>query len=174
MEDRLHRAIAFIGGHADVWAIFRDSVFFQDVIHALAAPFASVGVTKVAGVESRGFILGGPVAVQLNAGFVAIRKSSGLYPGPKLERQTQGPDYRGNIHHLRLQRPALQSGDRVLLVDDWIETGNQAAAARSMIEECDATLVAISVVVDQLTENRRAALGPVHTLIAATDLQPDT
>lgn len=173
MRDRLRDAIAFVGGHADMWAIFRDSALLRDVVHALAAPFQSFGVTKVAGVESRGFILGAPVAVQLGAGFVAIRKGSGLYPGPKVERATDAPDYRGNIHDLRVQRAALGAGDRVLLVDDWIETGNQAAAARSMIGDCGAELIGVSVVVDQLAEHRRADFTDLRSLISASELQPD-
>jgi adenine phosphoribosyltransferase len=156
-----------------MWAIFRDASLFADVVDALAKPFESLGITKVAGIESRGFILGAPVAVQLGAGFVAIRKSGGLYPGPKVERATSDPDYRGNVHSLRVQRAALHSRDRVLLVDDWIETGTQAAAARSMIEDCGAELVAISVVVDQLSDQRRTDLGVVRSLISADELEPD-
>jgi adenine phosphoribosyltransferase len=173
MRDRLREAIAFVGGHADMWAVFRDAALLYEVVHALGRPFDGHDITKVAGVESRGFILGAPVALGLGAGFVAIRKEGGVYPGPKVERSTEDPDYRGHTHHLRVQRAGVQPGDRVLLVDDWIETGNQAAAARSMIVDCGAEVVAISVVVDQLTDMRRAELGAVHSLISATDLQPD-
>jgi adenine phosphoribosyltransferase len=148
-----------------VWAIFRDN-------ERTASPFAALGITKVAGVESRGFILGAPVAVQLRVGFVAIRKDGGLYPGPKVECSTEDPDYRGNIHGLRVQRASLHTGDRVLLVDDWIETGNQAATASSMIADCGAELVGVSVVVDQLTEHRRADFRVVHSVISASELEP--
>ena len=152
---------------------FETTLYCMTSSNVLAVPFASRGISKVAGVESRGFILGAPVAVQLNAGFVAIRKGDGIYPGPKLERHTESPDYRGNVHSLRVQRSALEPDDRVLLVDDWIETGNQAAATRSLIAACGAELIGISVIVDQLAAERRADLGFVHSLISATDLQPD-
>jgi adenine phosphoribosyltransferase len=104
---------------------------------------------KVAGIEGRGFILGAPVAVTLGAGFVACRKEGSLFPGPKLERETE-PDYRGNKHRFRLRRNSVGPGDRVLLVDDWCETGNQARAAKGMIEECGGYLIGVSVIVDQL------------------------
>jgi adenine phosphoribosyltransferase len=81
-------------------------------------------VPKVAGIESRGFMLGTAAALELGVGFVPVRKADGLFPGPKGVAEA-GTDYRGNWHTLRLQRAALADGDRVLLVDDWIETGSQ-------------------------------------------------
>jgi len=79
--------------------------------------FLNLGL-KVAGIEARGFILGAAVAARMGVGFVAIRKQSGLYPGPKLEKKAPA-DYRGNRTTLRLQRAAITPGDRILLVDDW-------------------------------------------------------
>jgi adenine phosphoribosyltransferase len=170
VQDRLRRTIEFIGGHADVWAVFRDGELLADVVDQLSAPFRSERVTKVAGVEARGFILGASVATALGAGFVAVRKAEGLFPGPKVERVTESPDYRGQIHRLRMQSAAVSAGDRVLVVDDWVETGNQAVAVASMIAECGASLIGVSVVVDQLTDERRAQLGRVHSLVRADDL----
>jgi adenine phosphoribosyltransferase len=123
-------------------------------------------------VESRGFLLGGAAAVALGVGFVPVRKGDGLFPGPKAERRT-APDYRRRQHVLRVQRSALGPGDTVLLVDDWIETGSQAAAVRALAEERGARWAGCSVVVDQLPADRRAALGPVHAVLAAADLPPD-
>jgi adenine phosphoribosyltransferase len=156
--------IEFIGDHADVWRWFRDGRVFARVVSDLASPLGALGLTKIAGVEARGFILGAAVASRLSLGFAAIRKSGGLYPGPKVVGATTTPDYRGMRHSLRLQRAAVEAGDRVVLVDDWAETGNQALAARSMIEECGGLWAGLSVVVDQLSDERRAALEPVRAL----------
>jgi adenine phosphoribosyltransferase len=166
------RHFAWAGGHADVWAVFRDAAALAAVVDALVEPFRDAGVTAVCGVESRGFLLGGAAAVALGVGFVPVRKGDGL-PGPKAERRT-APDYRRRQHVLRVQRPALAPGDSVLLVDDWIETGSQATAVRALAEGCGARWAGCSVVVDQLAPDRRAALAPVRAVLAAADLPPDT
>ena len=66
-----------------MWALSYDPVFVNRVIDALAAPLRH-DVSKIAGIEARGFVLGAAVAARLGVGFVAIRKQGGLYPGPKL------------------------------------------------------------------------------------------
>ncbi|GLW74851.1 adenine phosphoribosyltransferase [Kitasatospora phosalacinea] len=159
----------WIDGHADVWAVFRDPEALAAVVRGLVAPFRDEKVTAVCGIESRGFLLGAAAAVELGVGFVPVRKSGGLFPGDKVTRRTD-PDYRGLRHTLRLQRSSLGPGDRVVLVDDWIETGNQAAAVRSMVEECGASWAGCSIVVDQLTGDTGRVLGPVRALLAASDL----
>ncbi|MEU6586976.1 phosphoribosyltransferase family protein [Nocardia sp. NPDC046763] len=171
-----HDAVAdhfrWIDGHADVWAIFRDAEALAVVVTALAEPFRGTGVTAVCGVESRGFLLGAAVAVELGVGFVPIRKGLGMLPGTKLARRS-APDYRGIAHTLRLQRSSLRGEDRVVLVDDWIETGNQAAAVKEMVEQAGAGWAGCSVVIDQLTnDTHRDILGPVISLLAAQQLPP--
>jgi adenine phosphoribosyltransferase len=156
-------------GHADVWGLFRDAGTLATVVRALAEPFADAGVTAVCGVESRGFLLGAAVAVELGVGFVAVRKGDGLFPGDKVEREA-GPDYRRQRHRLRVQRGSLGTNDQVLLVDDWIETGSQAAAVKDMVLVCGAAWAGCSVVIDQLTEDRAHAVGPVRALLRAEEL----
>lgn len=161
----------WIDGHADVWAIFRDAKALSAVVTGLVEPFRDDRITAVCGIESRGFLLGGAAAVELGVGFVPIRKDGGIFPGEKILRQSS-PDYRNLRHTLRLQRGSLRPGDRVLLVDDWIETGSQAAAVRSMVEECGATWVGCSVIVDQFSGGPGNALGTVRGLVAEHDLPP--
>ncbi|MGW2651836.1 phosphoribosyltransferase family protein [Streptomyces sp. NPDC001393] len=168
-RDLVLEHFAWIDGHADVWAIFRDAEALNAVVKALVDPFREAGVTAVCGVESRGFLLGAAAAVELGVGFVPVRKGDGLFPGEKVERRA-APDYRHQQHRLRLQRSALKAGDRVLLVDDWIETGNQATAVRDMVAECGSSWAGCSVVVDQLGEERRQTVGPVQALLAFSDL----
>ncbi|MEV0679277.1 phosphoribosyltransferase family protein [Actinosynnema sp. NPDC050436] len=157
------------GGHADMWPVFRDGAAFAAVVRALVSPFRDAGVTAVCGVESRGFLLGGAAAVELGVGFVAVRKAAGLFPGEKLVREAD-PDYRGLRHSLRVQRAALGPADRVLLVDDWVQTGSQARAVRGLVEAAGARLVGCAVVVDQSDPVGRADLGPVHGLVTADEL----
>jgi adenine phosphoribosyltransferase len=118
------------GGRADIWRLFADADAFRLVIDGLVQPWRSASVTRVVGVESRGFLLGGACAVALGVGFVAVRKDAGLLPGPKATVQA-GQDYRGNHHRLCMQR-ILDPADRVLFVDDWAERGSQATHHRSL------------------------------------------
>ena len=158
-------------GHADVWRVFSDAAALGAVVDGLAAPWRAAGVTYVLGIESRGFLLGGAAAVALGAGFVAVRKSgTGLLPGPKV-RTTAAEDYRGQSHELRMQA-VVGRDDRVLMVDDWAERGSQARAARDLVEECGATWLGLSLVVDQLPADARDALGRVTALVRAEELGP--
>jgi adenine phosphoribosyltransferase len=159
------------GGHADVWRLFSDAETLETVVAGLADPWKHRGVTRVCGVEARGFLLGGAVATRLKVGFVAVRKRDGLFPGPKVEAETE-PDYRGLSHLLRLRREDVRKGDRVLMVDDWAERGSQARAVRQMIESCGAEFLGLSVVVDQLDRQIRASLGHVSAIIHYDELPP--
>ena len=155
-------------GHADMWRVFRDSAALVVLVDALAEPWLDAGVTHVVGVEARGFLLGGAVAVRLDAGFHAVRKAGGLLPGPKLSRLT-GRDYRGNRHELRTQA-TLCRGEVVVLVDDWAETGSQAIAVRELVELAGARFAGVSLVVDQLHPDLRGQLGRVTRIVTADEL----
>jgi adenine phosphoribosyltransferase len=161
----------WVDGHADVWRLFDDARLFARLIAALADPYRNDRVTKVAGIEARGFILGSGVALELHAGFVAVRKPGSLFPGDKVSRTTP-MDYRGVRTELRLQRDAIGSGDRVLLVDDWFETGSQAGTAIELIESAGGRVVGASVIVDQLsvTTGLSARVGRYRALIPYADL----
>lgn len=170
LETDLLAAFRWIEGHADVWRFFVDGRLLAHLVAALAEPFRSAAVTKVVGIESRGFILGGAVAQELGAGFVAIRKPGGIFPGEKLERSTDR-DYRGRELKLRIQRDAVRVGDRVVLVDDWLETGSQARTARRLVEDCGGEFLGVSIIVDQLPDaHSRSEFGDFHALISAAAL----
>jgi len=159
-------------GHADVWRIFVDGNAFASVVAGLVEPWRDRAVTKVLGIESRGFLLGGAAALALRVGFVAVRKSDGLLPGPKVSVESD-EDYRGRRHRLRMQ-DVLQPSDRVLMVDDWAERGSQAAAAQHLVESAGATFLGISVLVDQMTPGARSGLRAVTALVRADQLRPAT
>ena len=161
----------WVGGHADVLGLLADPAFLGAASDALAEPFRGSGITKVAGVEARGFVFGVAVALKLSAGFVPMRKPGSIHPGPKSTRHA-ARDWRGNRHEFSVQRPALSASDVVLVVDDWVETGSQALAARGLVEDCGARYAGLSVLVDQTDEQRRAQLAPVRAVVRYGDLPP--
>lgn len=156
-------------GDGDLWPLYADSDGFAAVVGALAAPFVG-GVTRVVGVEARGFLLGGAVARELGVGFVAIRKRAGQLPGDKLVRRSE-PDYTGERQVLRLRADALTETDRVLIVDDWLETAAQARAAEALIRDAGATVAGHSVIINQHPD-RTDDLVNVHSLLTAAELPP--
>jgi adenine phosphoribosyltransferase len=169
LQLRIAERLRFVNGHADNWRLFDDAELFAAVVDALVEPFRDRLITKVTGIEARGFILGGACALRLGAGFAAVRKGAGLFPGPKLTVPA-APDYRGNSHTLRIQTASLGEGDRVLLVDDWCETGSQALAARTLIEAAGAEFAGFACIVDQSAPGVAERIGVYHWLIRADDL----
>jgi adenine phosphoribosyltransferase len=170
-EELLSR-FRWIGGHADVLGLLSDGDFLARAIDALTEPFEDAGVAKVAGVEARGLVFGAAAALRLGAGFVPVRKPGSVHPGPKAVHVSE-PDWRGRQLAYEVQRAALDAGDRVLLVDDWAETGSQALAARSLIEECGASWAGASLLVDQLQDDVRERLAPVHAVVLSAELPPN-
>ena len=166
------RRFAWQGGHADVWRVFDDGDAFAEVVAALIGPWRENDIAKVCGIEARGFILGGAAACALGVGFVGMRKQGHLFPGPKRQVES-GLDYRDTRNVLEIQQRSIQPGDRVLLVDDWIERGSQAIAARRLVEDSGGVLVGITVLVDQLDDASRNALPPLTSTLAAGDLPSD-
>jgi adenine phosphoribosyltransferase len=124
----------------DITPVLADAALFAEVTAAMAAPFAALGVTHVAGIESRGFILAAPVAQLLHAGFLPIRK-----PG-KLPWRTAGREYalEYGTDRLEMHVDACAEGHRVLLVDDVLATGGTAEAASALIEDVGGTVVGCS------------------------------
>jgi adenine phosphoribosyltransferase len=169
-HDELTARVTFVDGHADVLGAVADAAMLSRSAQALAAPFKEAGVAKVAGLEARGFIFGTATALELGAGFVPVRKPGGIHPGPKA-RIVTAPSWRGESVTLEVQRAAIRAGERVLLVDDWAETGAQAVAAKQLIDECGGRYVGLSLLVDQLRDEVRAALAPVAAVAKAAELR---
>jgi adenine phosphoribosyltransferase len=170
-HDELVARLRYFDGHSDTLGLFVDAAFLQRAGTALAEPFRDARVQKVVGIEARGFVLATCVALELGAGFVAIRKPGSMHPGPKVELEAP-PDWRGITTTLRLQRHVLAASERVLVVDDWAETGSKARTARRLIELCDAVYVGTSLLVDQLTDDMRDQLAPVSAVAFADELRP--
>jgi adenine phosphoribosyltransferase len=169
-HDELVARLEYFDGHSDTLGLFADGAFLAGAAAAMAKPFRDAAVDKVAGIEARGFVVAAAVALELRAGFVAVRKPGAIHPGPKAELLAPS-DWRGLETVLRLQRHVIDPGDDVLVVDDWAETGSKATTARRLIEECGGRYVGLSLLVDQLEPEIRDALAPVATLAFAHQLR---
>ena len=150
----------------DITTLLQHPSGFRRAVDELVQPFAGSGITKVAGIEARGFILGGAVAHQLSVGFVAVRKKG------KLPWQTISVEYELEYgkDEVEIHIDSLTAGDRVLIVDDLIATGGTAAAAFQLAQDAGAQVVGASFVIDlpDLGGSQRLRdLGvPVRTLMA--------
>jgi adenine phosphoribosyltransferase len=150
----------------DITTLLGDARAFRCAVDGIVRPFRKSGVSKVAGVEARGFILGGAVADRLRAGFVPLRKRG------KLPHQTRSVEYALEYGRdaMEMHLDAVAAGERVMLVDDLIATGGTALAAARLLEEAGAEIVAAAFVVDlpELggAERLRARGVPVTTLVA--------
>jgi adenine phosphoribosyltransferase len=148
----------------DITTLLKDREGFHRVIETLAAGYAQRTVDKVAGIESRGFIVGAALAHRLHAGFVPIRKRG------KLPARSFGRDYalEYGSDRLELHCDATQPGEAVLLVDDLLATGGTAEAALKLIEMTGAAVVGCAFVIDLPDLGGRARLErlgyPVHAL----------
>jgi adenine phosphoribosyltransferase len=120
----------------DITPVLADGSLLQEVIGALAAPFAAAGVTHVLGIEARGFILGGAVASRLGVGFVPARKPGKL----PWERVSEAYELEYGADALECHRDGLSRGSRVLVVDDVLATGGTAAAAGRLAQGLGAAL----------------------------------
>ena len=146
----------------DITTLLGDARAFRDAVDALVQPWSGVRVDKVAGIEARGFILGGAVAHQLAAGFVPVRKRG------KLPHETVRIAY-SLEYGIEIHKDAVAPGERVILVDDLIATGGTAAAAVSLLRSIGAEVIAACFVIDlpDLGGARKIeALGvPVRSLV---------
>jgi adenine phosphoribosyltransferase len=172
MSNSFRQAIRTIPDYPKPGILFRDittllgnAKAFGEAVDALAQPWAGK-IDKVAGIEARGFILGGAVAHRLAAGFVPVRKKG------KLPHATVSIAYslEYGFDELELHRDAVRLGERVLLIDDLIATGGTATAAVHLLRQLGAEVVAACFVIDLPDlggAGKIAALGvPVTTLVS--------
>jgi adenine phosphoribosyltransferase len=150
----------------DITTLLADARGFRRAVDELVQPFAGTKIDKVAGIEARGFILGGATAHQLSAGFVPLRKKG------KLPHKTIGVEYDLEYGRdtIEMHLDAFARNERVLLVDDLIATGGTALAAVDLLRQGGAEIVGAAFVIDlpELggAEKLRAAGVPVSTLVA--------
>jgi adenine phosphoribosyltransferase len=128
----------------DITTLLKDAAGFRAIVDRLAAAYRGRRIDKVAGIESRGFIVGAALASELRVGFVPIRKAG------KLPAENVGQDYQleYGTDRLEVHRDAIARGERVLLVDDLIATGGTAEAALELIATVGGEVVGCAFVID--------------------------
>ena len=144
----------------DITTLLQHPKGLREAIDGLCAAFAGMRVDKVAGIEARGFILGGAVAHQLGAGFVPVRKKG------KLPWKTVGQDYalEYGTDRVEMHTDAIAPGEEILLVDDLIATGGTISAALDLIERIGGRVVGCAFVIDlpDLGGSQRLRARGVH------------
>lgn len=149
----------------DITTLMKDPFGFRKLIDDLVQPFAGKRIDAVAGIEARGFIIGGAVAHQLSTGFIPVRKKG------KLPWETIGQDYEleYGTDRVEIHWDAVSVGETVLVVDDLIATGGTAMATIDLLRRAGAKIVGCSFVVDLPDLGGRKRLEnagvPVLTLV---------
>ena len=128
----------------DITTLLGNARAFRHAVDALVQPFMGGRIDKVAGIEARGFILGGAVAHQLSAGFIPLRKRG------KLPHKTIAVEYALEYGRdaMEMHHDACTPGERVMLIDDLIATGGTAEAAVDLLRQGGADVVAAAFVID--------------------------
>ena len=149
----------------DITTLLADARAFRRAVDELVHPWAGSKIDKVAGIEARGFILGGAIAHQVSAGFVPIRKKG------KLPHNTVRIAYslEYGIDEMEMHVDAIHPGERVILVDDLIATGGTAEGAVKLLRQIGANVVAACFIIDLPdlggAAKLRAMEVPVRTLM---------
>ncbi len=128
----------------DVTTLFADSAGFKATIAQMTEPYRTLPIDAVAGIEARGFILGGAIADRLGCGFIPIRKKG------KLPGKTIGQEYtlEYGVDVIEIHEDAIRPGQRILIVDDLIATGGTAEAAAKLIKQTGGEIVGAAFVID--------------------------
>jgi adenine phosphoribosyltransferase len=128
----------------DITTLLQDPVGLHLSVQQLVGRWKGEAIDKVAGIEARGFILGGAVAVALEAGFVAVRKAG------KLPHTTIGVDYdlEYGTDRVEVHTDAIHAGERLLVIDDLIATGGTALASVDLIEQAGGVVVGCGFIID--------------------------
>ena len=150
----------------DITTLLGDARAFHSVVERLAEPWLAAGVSRIAGIEARGFILGGALAQRLGAGFVPIRKK-GKLPHTTV-RIAYSLEY--GLDEMEVHADAIHPCERVILVDDLIATGGTAEGAVKLMRQIGANVVAACFIIDLPDLGGAAKLRamdvPVRTLMA--------
>lgn len=128
----------------DITTLIKDPIGLKLVVKKFCTRYANTKIDKIAGIESRGFIIGAPLAYELGIGFIPIRKKG------KLPAETIGCDYdlEYGTDRIEIHTDAISKGENILLVDDLIATGGTAEAAITLIQACGGNVVECVFVVD--------------------------
>jgi adenine phosphoribosyltransferase len=154
----------------DITTLLKDPAGFRATVDELVLRYKDIKIDKIAGIESRGFILGAPLAYALSLGFVPIRKKG------KLPAETIGHDYdlEYGSDRIEIHTDAIEKGERVLLVDDLIATGGTADAACTLIEKMGGKVIECCFIIDLPDIGGRARLEKHgHKVFALCEFEGD-
>ncbi len=154
----------------DFTTLLKDPVGLRMMIHEFVNRYTDKKIDKVAGIESRGFIVGAPLAYLLGVGFVPVRKKG------KLPAETVSHEYELEYGSdcIEIHTDAIQPGEQILLIDDLLATGGTAEAACHLIEQMEASIVECAFVIDLPDIGGRKRLeGLGHTVFALTEFEGD-
>ena len=139
----------------DITPLLGDARLFRDVTDAMAAPYAGAGITHVVAIESRGFLLGAPVAQRLEAALVPVRKP-GKLPAASV-RESYALEY--GTDTLEMHADGVPPGARALVIDDVLATGGTASAACALVERVGAQVIGVGLLLELGFLNGRARLS---------------
>lgn len=139
----------------DITTLLKDPDAFRRAIDTLAVRHVNRGITKVVGIESRGFLFGAPLAMELGAGFVPIRKK-GKLPAPVLEQQ-YALEY--GTDSIEIHKDAIDQTDTVLMTDDLLATGGTMSAACKLVEQLGGSIAGITFLIELSFLGGRKLLG---------------
>ena len=157
-----------VNGHPDVAGLFRSPAMLGQLGPALATGFHDAGITKVVAPEARGPVLGTLVARELGAGLVLIRKDGRNHPGADIQTESDAI-WTGEKQLFHGRSFDLVSSDTVLVVDDWITTGNTARAVIATVNGAGARCAGVSVIVNKAIDDVVSELS-VQWLVLFDDL----
>ena len=147
----------------DITPLLADQAAFAEMVKHFAWQFRKAGITKVLGIEARGFLLAAPIAMELGAGLIPVRKKG------KLPYKTVAASYalEYGTDTLEMHEDAVMPGEKVLIVDDVLATGGTAAAVCSLVEKLGGEVAGIAMLIELEFLNGRAKLAgrPIYSLI---------
>ena len=128
----------------DITTLLKDPKAFKDAVDTIAELYKDKGITKVVGIESRGFIFGAPLAYLIGAGFVIVRK-----PG-KLPAETLSESYEleYGTDSIEIHKDAIEPGEKVLIIDDLLATGGTAKATAAVVKKLKGDIVGIAFLIE--------------------------
>jgi len=130
-------------GRYDLFPVFYDAELFKEVIQYLAAPYIGK-VNYVASPEAIGWIIGSAMAKELNIGFIPLRKANGLPYQKELIISQKYVDYSGKAKELEIKKDSVIAGDKILIVDEWVETGASLHCCIKLLEKLGGIIVGLA------------------------------
>lgn len=144
---------------ADVTRLLRTPGVFRSIIDDISAQISEIPIDLIACVEGRGFLIGSALAYRFNTGLVLFRAPGKIPVSSDNLFSASFVDYSGETKQLELQTQAIKAGEKVLIVDDWVQTGGTIKAAIELVNKAGGSISGIAVFADDSTAELKAELG---------------